>query len=101
MDSWWKFSYSKKWISKSWYANSRVLAFGGFTTAVKLLNTEEYNGTSWTAGGNINTARSCIKQVAGTQTSSFSFWWLYFWKVVTIEQQKNIMAHLGLQLVEI
>ena len=32
------------------------LGFGGFTTAVTAA-TEEYDGTSWTAGGNLGTAR--------------------------------------------
>jgi hypothetical protein len=32
-----------------------ALAFGGSTT-VNVANTEEYNGTAWTAGGNLGTA---------------------------------------------
>jgi hypothetical protein len=36
--------------------------------------TEEYDGTSWTAGGNLGTARFALAG-AGTQTAGFSFWW--------------------------
>jgi hypothetical protein len=32
------------------------LGFGGYVTVV-VNNTEEYDGTSWTAGGNLGTAR--------------------------------------------
>jgi hypothetical protein len=41
-----------------------------------LTATEEYSGFSWTAGGNLGTAR---RQLAGcgTQTAGFSFWWIY------------------------
>jgi hypothetical protein len=34
--------------------------------------TEEYNGTTWTAGGNLNTARSRLAG-AGIQTSALAF----------------------------
>jgi hypothetical protein len=35
--------------------------------------TEEYNGSTWTAGGSLNTAR---RQLAGVVSNcSFSFWW--------------------------
>jgi hypothetical protein len=47
------------------------LAFGGETTVV-LANTEEYDGSSWTAGGNLNTARTGLGG-AGTQTTGLAF----------------------------
>jgi hypothetical protein len=36
------------------------------------LQTESYNGTSWTAPGNLNTVRRYL-QVAGTQTAALAF----------------------------
>jgi len=47
------------------------LGFGGYTTVV-LADTEEYNGSAWTAGGNLNTARKGLGG-AGTQTLSVGF----------------------------
>jgi hypothetical protein len=35
--------------------------------------TEEYDGSSWTAGGNLNTARYVLAGT-GTQTAGFSVW---------------------------
>jgi hypothetical protein len=35
--------------------------------------TEEYDGSSWTAGGNLNTTRGLAG--CGIQTAGFSFWW--------------------------
>jgi hypothetical protein len=39
---------------------------------VPVANTEEYDGASWTAGGNLNTARGSLGG-AGTQTSALAF----------------------------
>jgi hypothetical protein len=36
--------------------------------------TEEYDGTSWTAGGTLTTARQVLAGSRNTN-SSFSFWW--------------------------
>jgi hypothetical protein len=47
------------------------LGFGGYTTVV-VNNTEEYDGTSWTAGGNLNTARGGLAG-AGIQTAGLAF----------------------------
>jgi hypothetical protein len=47
------------------------LGVGGYTTA-QVNNTEEYDGTSWTAGGNLNTARSGLAG-AGIQTAGLAF----------------------------
>jgi hypothetical protein len=38
--------------------------------------TEEYDGTTWTAGGNLNTAREEFSR-SRNSNCSFSFWWLY------------------------
>jgi hypothetical protein len=37
-----------------------------------LATTEEYNGTIWTAGGNLNTARATLAG-CGTQTAALAF----------------------------
>ena len=42
---------------------------GGYVTGEAMLNTEEYNGSGWSAGGNTNTARYALRS-AGTQTSA-------------------------------
>ena len=47
------------------------MAFGGFSTAATTV-TEEYDGTSWTAGGSLNTARYALAG-AGTQTLGLAF----------------------------
>jgi hypothetical protein len=47
-----------------------ALVFGGDPGAQK--TTELYNGTSWTAGGNLNTGRRLLGG-AGTQTSALAF----------------------------
>ena len=46
------------------------LAFGGITTVV-VNNTEEYDGSAWTAGGNLITAREGPAG-AGTQTAGLA-----------------------------
>ena len=48
------------------------LAFGGIAGAAALNATEEYDGTSWTAGGNLGTARYQVGG-AGTQTAGLCF----------------------------
>ena len=47
------------------------LGFGGYTTA-NVSNTEEYNGTNWTTGGNLGTGRQ-QSAGAGTQTAGLGF----------------------------
>ena len=47
-----------------------ALGFGGLTTVV-VTNTEEYNGTAWTAGGNMVTARRSLAG-CGTQTAGLA-----------------------------
>ena len=54
-----------------------ALAFGGygvapFPSGSVVTSTEEFNGTSWTAGGPLNTARSNMGG-AGTQTAALGF----------------------------
>jgi hypothetical protein len=51
-----------------------ALAFGGNTGTANTGATEEYDGTSWTAGGNLNTARMQLAR-SRNSNSSFSFWW--------------------------
>ena len=50
-----------------------ALGFGGYTTAAPgVANTEEYNGTSWTAGGNLTVARYFLAG-CGTKTAGLAF----------------------------
>ena len=44
---------------------------GGFTTVI-VADTEEYDGSTWTAGGNLNTTRQGLAG-AGTQTTGLAF----------------------------
>ena len=53
------------------FLNSNATAFGGYTTT-EVANTEEYNGSAWTGGGNLATARTSLAG-AGTQTSGLAF----------------------------
>jgi hypothetical protein len=48
-----------------------ALAFGGYSTAATAA-TEEYDGSTWTTGGNLGTARYQLAG-AGTQTSALAF----------------------------
>jgi hypothetical protein len=47
------------------------LSFGGYAGAYSAV-TEEYDGTSWSAGGNLNTAKMNLAG-CGTQTAGLSF----------------------------
>jgi hypothetical protein len=58
--------------------------------------TEEYDGTSWTAGGSLNTARYYLGGCRNSN-SSFSFWWTIH---LLQQQQKNTMEQLG-QLLQV
>jgi hypothetical protein len=54
-----------------------ALAFGGrlSDSLTNIQNaTEEYDGSSWTSSGNLNTARFQLGGT-GTQTAAISFWW--------------------------
>jgi hypothetical protein len=53
--------------------------------------TEEYDGTSWTSPGSMNTARQHLAGF-GTQTAALA---LVVQVQLQQEQQKNIMVHLG------
>jgi len=44
-----------------------ALSFGGY---LDISVTNEYDGTNWTAGGNLNTARELLSQNIGTQTAA-------------------------------
>jgi hypothetical protein len=52
-----------------------ALAFGGYIPAGISGATEEYDGTSWTSSGSLNTARDGLAGCRNSN-SSFSFWWL-------------------------
>jgi hypothetical protein len=83
-----RFKYSKTTYLAGAGIQTAALAFGGagsppFNTGA----TEEYDGTTWTTSpASLNTARDALAG-AGTQTSAFSFWWLYSSSVQ--QQQKN------------
>ncbi len=49
------------------------LACGGYTGGVLVKSTEEYNGTSWSGGGDLLAAVSSTNGGAGTQTSGLLF----------------------------
>jgi hypothetical protein len=51
--------------------NTAALAFGGASPTVRAC-TETYNGTSWSAGGALSTAR-CALAGAGTNTAALAF----------------------------
>jgi hypothetical protein len=72
-----------------------ALAFGGYDTTF-LVDTEEYDGSTWTAGGNLNTARFETTG-AGLQTAALAFGGAPH-QLQEQELQKNIMEHLGQQL---
>jgi hypothetical protein len=58
----------------SWCRNTNcTLAFGGYTPPDSTA-TEEYNGSSWTAGGALGTARRRFSRSRNTN-SRFSIWW--------------------------
>ena len=68
MDSWRKFNYGKKIFRRGWNSNCRF-SFCGYNSPT---STEEYNGTSWTAGGNLGTGRYSLAG-CGIQTAGLAF----------------------------
>lgn len=48
------------------------LLFGGLPSPIAVDDTEEYDGTNWTAGGALNTARGYGPIAAGTQTAALA-----------------------------
>jgi hypothetical protein len=55
-----------------WNANSRFSFWWKVPPTPSNSVTEEYDGTSWTAGGNLGTARRRLAG-AGTQTAGLAF----------------------------
>jgi hypothetical protein len=49
------------------------LGFGGYPSGSGTNATEEYNGSTWTAGGNLNTGRQGGIGGAGIQTAGLAF----------------------------
>jgi hypothetical protein len=72
-----------------WNTNSRF-AFGGYHNFNKC--TEEYDGSAWTAGGNLATGRYALAG-AGIQTAGLAFGG--FTHICFNMQQKNITDLLG------
>jgi hypothetical protein len=69
------------------------LAFGG-EGPPNTGATEEYDGSSWTAGGTLNVVRFGLAG-CGITNSCFSFWWWYTnWLQ---EQQNNMMEQLDIR----
>jgi hypothetical protein len=90
LDRWWKFRTTTRRALSGAGLQTAALAFGGKTT-VAAASTEEYDGTSWTAGGNLNTARSDMGG-AGLQTAGLVFGG----RTTVIQLQlKNTMVLLG------
>jgi hypothetical protein len=48
------------------------LAFGGLVSTTLQSGTEEYDGSAWTAGGNLGTARRNLRRT-GLQTAGLAF----------------------------
>ena len=53
----------------TWAAGLKMGGMTGWDEGTQSNKTEEYDGTSWTAGGNLNTARSSMTR-AGTQSAT-------------------------------
>jgi hypothetical protein len=70
LDSRRKFKYTRAELAGAGIQTAG-LAFGGNTGAVSAA-TEEYDGSTWTTGGNMNTARKYLAG-AGIQTSALGF----------------------------
>jgi hypothetical protein len=70
LDSRWKFKTARAVFSRCWYSNSSFSFWWYDTPATGA--TEEYDGTSWTAGGSLNTARIYLAG-CGTQTAALAF----------------------------
>jgi hypothetical protein len=50
------------------------LAFGGFVGGAGVTNaTEEYDGSAWTAGGNLGTARQCFSRLQALKQQAAAF----------------------------
>jgi hypothetical protein len=54
LDSRWKFKYSKRSFRRSRNSNSGIRFWWIYRNMLKA--TEEYDGSAWTAGGNLSTA---------------------------------------------
>jgi hypothetical protein len=70
LGNWWKYGYSKIWLAGAG-TQTAGLAFGGYTGTANVTATEEYDGTTWTAGGTY-TARRYLGG-CGTQTAALAF----------------------------
>jgi hypothetical protein len=66
---------ARRAISWMWSTNS-IFSFWWSNSNSKFTGaTESYNGTSWTTGNSMNTARRISR--FGTQTACFRTWWVY------------------------
>jgi hypothetical protein len=72
-----------------------ALAFGG-TTGSNSAATESYNGSAWTAGGNLGTSKKIYNRSWFTN-SNFSIWWIYMVLQVILVLQNHIMELHGQQ----
>jgi hypothetical protein len=74
LDSRRKFRNSKISFSRSRNTNCRFRIWWIYTA--NSTATEEYDGTAWTAGGNMNTARRLFSR-SRNSNSRTCFWWIY------------------------
>jgi hypothetical protein len=72
MDSWWEYGNSKKLCLAGAGTQTAGLAFGGYGGSPTTNATEHYDGSAWTAGGNMGTGRYYLAG-AGTQTAGLAF----------------------------
>jgi hypothetical protein len=70
LDRWWKFRNDKKKFSRLWNSNS-WFSFWRNNNSISN-NTEEYDGSAWTAGGNLGTTRDGIGGLVQTAGLAFA-----------------------------
>jgi hypothetical protein len=67
MDFKWKYDRNCKTVILAGSGTQTAgLGFGGYNAAVTAFftaNTEEYDGSTWTVGGNLNTGRQCFSRI--------------------------------------
>jgi hypothetical protein len=67
---------ARRFLGRSRNSNSRFRVWWIFyTTGLNSNSTEEYDGSAWTGGGNLGTAR--VFSRLWNANSGISFWWIY------------------------
>jgi hypothetical protein len=92
----WKFKHCKNWLAAAG-TQTAGLGFGGHISRCTTGATEEYDGSTWSPSGSLNTARLYLAG-CGTQTAALAFGG-YMALQLLQEQQKNTMVQLGLLVI--